>query len=490
MSAISSKDILVNATIKGTAWVYLSTYSAKLMVFISMTVLARLLTKEDFGVAGYALLSMSFIEIMQGLGIRQALVYHNKEKERTNTAFWLGLGVSLVLLMFALLIAAPIAGWWFNDPRAVYVTRVLALSLPISSLGLVHNALLRKRLAFKRQFIPEFSRAFSKGLTSIGLALLGWGVWSLIIGQLTGVFISVIMLWTVVKWRPTLNFCRTHVRPLLTYGSHIVYNNALSTLLANLDYLLIGHYMGAAALGVYTLAFRIPQLIIMQFSGIIGKVIFPVYVTMRDDKKSLNRGFILTLQYVNLVTVPAGLGLALISKPVVLVFFGEKWIEAIPVMTAIALYTLLRAIVFNIGNIYKALGKPDLLAKIKLWQTIIFVPAIWWVAAEIGTTLAVAWVQVALAFLATIVKLIIAANILDTAYKTILTSLRPTILAGALMAIAVLTTLRPAANLPPLVQMIASITVGGLIYGAAIWWLQRPLIIQAGTSLRTALNRK
>jgi PST family polysaccharide transporter len=471
-------------------WVYVSKYSAKFVVLINTTILARLLSKEDFGIAGYALLALSFIEFIEGLGIRQALIYYDENDERNNTGFWLGLVVGLTLLSIAIFLVAPLAGWFFKEPIAVPVTRAMAFSMPISSLALVHSALLEKRLAFKRQVWPELSNAIGKGLVSISMALLGFGAWSLIFGQLAGAGFNVIAFWIVIRWRPALQFERKYVRQLVSYGSQIIYNSALSTLLVNFDYLLVGRILGAAALGVYTLAFRIPELIIKQFSAVIGKVVFPVYATMRDDIEAMKRGFLLTMKYVNLVTVPMGLGLALVSRPAVLVIFGDKWVEGIPVMAAISIYSMLRAMVFNVGDLYKALGRPDYLVKIHIGQAILSLPALWWAATIPGTITAVAWMQVALIFSAGLIKLIIASRILNTPLSNILGALRPSLIAGGFMAVAVLGAMQFTIQTAPIIQLGVSILVGGVFYFSALWLLQRAVVIEVVDRVRIALSPK
>ena len=183
--------------------------------------------------------------------------------------------------------------------------------------------------------------------------------WSLIIGQIIGVAVNVIVLWIVVPFRPRLKFEQSMVRQLLSYGGNIVAVDALGILLLNSDYLIIGRYFNAAALGVYTLAFRIPDLLINQFNLIIARVVFPAYSKLRDDPEALRRSFLKTMRFVSLVTVPIGIGIALTAEPFILVAFGEKWRDAIPVVPAIATYTLLRSLTFNIGDVYKAQGRPS-----------------------------------------------------------------------------------------------------------------------------------
>ena len=102
----------------------------------------------------------------------------------------------------------------------------------------------------------------------------------------------------------------------------IVSNRCLGTFLSNLDFLLIGRFIGTTALGLYTLAFRLPALLIIGFSDLIGRVTFPVYTRVRNDTDKLTRGFLTTTKYVNIVTMPLGVGLALVASPFVMVVFS------------------------------------------------------------------------------------------------------------------------------------------------------------------------
>ena len=213
---------LVQRAVKGTMWVYISTYSGKFLVFLSTIILARILIQEDFGVAGYALVVIGFVEVLRGMGIQAALIYFKRDADRINTAFWLSLLVGIGLFLLTWFVVAPLAGWFFQDSRAVQVTRLLGLTFPISALAIVHDSLLRKELAYKRRFVPEFMRNFGKGIVAIVLALLGLGYWSLIAGQIAAAVIAFVVLWIMVPWRPSLNFKRQHASGLLRYGTNIV----------------------------------------------------------------------------------------------------------------------------------------------------------------------------------------------------------------------------------------------------------------------------
>jgi O-antigen/teichoic acid export membrane protein len=144
--------------IHGTAWRYLTFFGGKLMVFISTIVLARLLAKDDFGLVGYAITTISFLDVVSDFGIGAALVYFPDHKRRASTAFWLNLIVRTLLFVVSWFIA-PLAGVYFRDDRVTEVTRALALTFPIDALGDIHGWMLRKRLDFGRTIIPDFLSA-------------------------------------------------------------------------------------------------------------------------------------------------------------------------------------------------------------------------------------------------------------------------------------------------------------------------------------------
>lgn len=486
---MTQHENLAVKTIRGTFWTYASAYLGKLLGFIATTILAWLLTKEDFGVAGYAIVVIAFLDVLNDLGVGMALIYHRKDAEASDTAFWLSLAGGVVLFVLTWL-GAPLVGAFFHDTRAVPLTRALSLIFPLSGLYNVHGSLLQKDLRFGRKFIPDTVQSATKGLISIVLALLGFGAWSLVWGQVGGTLISVGVYWWVYPWRPTFHFARRMAVTLLSYGMGAILVNLLGIFLLNVDYLFVGRYLGAVALGVYTLAFRVPELLIKQLCGMLGKVIFPVYTKMREDSQALEQAFLATMRYVTLITVPLGLGLALTAQPFVLTFFSAKWAEAIPVMRAISIYSLILSLTFNAGDIFKAQGRLKVLTNLSLVRIAMLTPALWWAVAKAGTITAVGWVQAAVALIATLINLAIIGRMFRTSWGDMFSAFRPAAIGGALMSAAVWGALLLSAGALPIVRLAFAVILGGLIYGGSLWWLQRPLVNETRLLLQAALARR
>ena len=454
-------------TLKGTAWSYLSVYTGKFLVFVSTIILARLLTKSDFGVVGYAFIVTSFLDALEGLGIGSSLIYHKEEPDTANTAFWLGLVMGIGLFIFTWL-SAPLIGNYFNDPRAVPVVRAMVLVYPISSLGSINVTYLAKNLNFRKKFIPEIVYAASKGIISVGLAFLGFGYWSLVWGQVVSNAIMVAVSRIVYPWNPEYRFSKKVAKSLLKYGLNIVALDSLANLLNNADYLLIGHYLGAEALGVYTLGFRVPDMVLTQFARIVSDVTFPVYVKLKDQVDALNRGFKKSLEYVSLATVPLGIGIALVAKPMVIALFTEKWVEAIPVVRAIAIYAMLLSLFRNAGSFYKAQGKPEILTYLTLIRLTLLLPTLWFVVTKLKSIEAVGWVQAFIAFLSGVISLIVASKIFKLKLSEILSQFLPAATSGALMAAACLAVQFLAQDMSPWLQLGMVTLTGGAVYAGSL----------------------
>lgn len=482
------KPNLNKSIIQGAFWTYNAFYGSKFLVLISTIILARLLTKEDFGIVGYALLILSFMSVMEDLGIGKALIYHRDDPEAAHTAFWLGLATGIVLFCATWFIA-PLAADFFNDQRIIPITRVLGLTFPLFALGNVHKSLLEKNLQFKNTFGPEVAKMGSKGVVSIILAALNFGAWSLAFGHLAGTFVSTIVYWRVLPWRPALRFSQRHVRPLLSYGGSLVLVSAMAMISTNADYLFVGRYLGAAALGVYTLAYRIPEMVILQISKVVAKVLFPAYTKIREDSAALQQAFLSTIRYISIITIPLGVGMALVAEPMVLTLFTEKWAEAIPVVQAISIYTLLFSLAANAGSVHKAQGRTFLMTKLSGLRTIVLLPALWWATQGPGTIAAVGWTQATIALFSATLNLVVAARMINVPLIAIAETLWPALISSLSMAPVVLAVLFVTASMPSFVQLIAAVMSGIIVYALMITWLQQQLVIQMGRTVRAVLLR-
>jgi len=480
---------LARSALRGTAWTGVSQLSGKLLFFVSTLLLARLLARDDFGVAAYAITVITFFSAIPALGLGPALIYHDDSDEVLSTGFWLGLagGCACFVLLWAL---APWSNLVFDDPRAVDVTRALALVFPIEALRNVHATVLRKRLDFKRRFVPELLQSIAKGGVAIALALAGFGYWSLIWGSVAASLVSVPAYWLAVRWRPQLRFDGPTARRLLPFGGHIVAVNLLGAFVRNLDYVLVGRLLGAATLGVYVLAFRIPDLLIRNFSTMFGQVLLPVYARVKGDRVAVREAFLATTSYVFALTAPVALGLSLVAEPLVLTAFTEKWAEVVPVIPPICLYALCASVSFNMGDLYKAMGRPDVLMRLSLLRAVLIVPALVYAAAWVGSATAVAWAQAVVAVVAMAANFVVAGALFEMPIRAAVARLVPVLGACAVMSGITLAVASATVGASPFARLLACTAAGAPAYLLALRLLAREFFETGVFTMRDALARR
>ena len=481
---MSSNASLSRVAVSSTFWAYFSFVGGKLLTFVSTVILARLLIPSEFGLMGYCMIAIQYLDLLTTFGLDAALIArHDKLEQAANANFVIGL-VSGTLLYGITWLIAPIIASFFNEPAVTELLRIVALILPLSGLGIVPGALLQRELRFRAKIIPDLVRNFTKGLVSVVLALQGAGVWSLVAGQIAGEFITTVLLWIMARWRPTRNFDRKFFRVSLGFRAHIFLASISCTLLANVDYLFVGRILGAAALGIYIQGYRIPELIIKNFNVVVARVSFPMLARIQNDMERIRRVYLKYISYIALFAFPAGIGLAAISEPLILTLYTEKWAAMIPVLRLIAIALAISAIGHAPGVVYKAIGRPGILNKAAMIK-VPFAILVLWLGTRWGIV-GVAIAQIAVAICNAIVDTSFVCHILKVSVIDILRSISPALLSALCMG-AILIATNILMQPHGLLGIGLLIIIGGLAFTAALYITHRQTIVQAQRIVLSAL---
>jgi len=344
MSITKHNEKLTKQTAHGVFWNYFSYFLSKIFALITLAILAHLLNKDDFGIVAAATIVTSFLYVFKDLGLELALIRRKENiEEASNTVFTLNcvMGLMLSLLIFSI---APLVSTYFDEPELRSVLSWLGISFFINALGSVHIVLLKRELDFRRKFFPDIGAALIKGIISISMAVNGFGVWSLVVGQLAGSVVGVIIIWRIFPWRPELTFNKSLAYSMFQFGGAIIGMNILAIMIGNLPLLIIGKTCGMAMLGVFLLAYRLPEILVMGNLSILAAVTFPAFSKIQDSRTKLNHGFLATVRLVSMMVIPICLGLIIAAEPIIIVLFGYQWLDAIPIMQALALYVWLGSI--------------------------------------------------------------------------------------------------------------------------------------------------
>jgi PST family polysaccharide transporter len=423
------EDSGIGRTALNVLWVVLATMAGRLLSLAALAALARLLTPSDFGLLAFALVYITYAETVGDLGAGMALIYWpGRREDAAQVAFALNVGMGLAWFALTLAVAPAVAGF-FGNPSGADVLRALAWSFPLKALGNTHDALCQKDLRFKARALPELGLAAAKGLVAVALAAAGFGVWSLVWGQLAGTALWTALLWRVVPWRPDRRWPEGLLGPMLAYGRGMVAVNVLAAVVHHADLVVVGRMLGATALGLYHVAYKVPEMTITVVMWAVSRVLFPAMSRARAEGRSSIETYLAALRYSSLLTVPAAVALPLLAEPLVHMLFGKPWTGAAPVLSALAAYAGLRSLGTQAGDVLKAAGRPDVLAGLGLARALVLIPAL--VLAARSGAVAVALVMAGVAGLAAIANVGVAARIAQVPLRGVASALRGGLVTGA-----------------------------------------------------------
>lgn len=456
---------------RGILWNFLTFGFGKLVLLITTSILARLLTKDDFGQVSIAVVAINYLSVIKDLGLGVALIQRRGEvNEAADTVFTINIILGFLISALIIPLAPPIASY-FHDPRVISVLRWLGVSFAINALGSVHMIWLLRELDYRRKFIPDMGNTIIKGIVSIAMAFTGFGVWSLVFGQIAGAITSVILVWIIFPWRPRLMINRNIAGQMMKFGASIIGGDTLSAIIDNVDYIIVGRVFGLVQLGVYTLAYRLPELLLIGNLWILGDIAFPAFSSIQDKPDEMRQGFLSSVRIVELIATPISLGLIIAAEPIIRVIFGNQWLDAVPILRVLAAYAWVYSIGFHVGGIYKAVGRPDILLNLSLFTIIILIPSLL-IGSGFGI-IGVAWGHLIAVLIRRTVSLTVATRIIKITVQEIFSQLMPSLRAGLVMVFVTLPVLYGTANLGAFMQLVLIVLTGAISYLGIAWWTEK-----------------
>ena len=290
-------------------------------------------------------------------------------EEDYSSVFYLSMFVAGILYT-VLFFIAPVVADFYKIKELILILRVLSLTLFIGAVTSIQNAIVARKMQFKKLFKSSLGAMIISGVIGIIMAYKGYGVWALVYQQLINQLLITMILWSTVKWRPKCCFSFKRIRVLFSYGGKLLASALLDTLYMNLRSLIIGKVYSPSTLGFYNRGNQFPQIIVTNINGSITSVLLPAMSAEQDDKvrvKQIMRRAIVTSSF---IIFPMMIGLAVISKPLVILLLTEKWLPCVPfVWIFCASYSLWPIHTANLQAI-NALGRSDIFLKLEIIKKI------------------------------------------------------------------------------------------------------------------------
>lgn len=448
--------------------------------FVTLVVLARLLSPSDFGLMGMIMVVIGFAQAFADMGISNAIIHRqDATRNQLSSLYWLNI-IAGIIVFFVVCASAPLIVGFYHEPRLhnlLYLTAVIFLIIPF---GQQFQILLQKELRFERLAKIEIATSVVNSAIAIVLAFSGFGVYSLIWGQLAGTSSKVLMLLNVGwrNWRPGFHFSKRDLKGYLSFGLYQMGERTINYLNSNLDYLLIGSMLGAKSLGYYTLAYNLIIRPSSLINPVITKVAFPVFSRMQNETNRLKKGYLKVLQLLSTVNFPMMAGLAVVAPIAVPVIFGEQWLPSIILIQILTIVGLLRSTGNPVGSLLLSKGRADLGFKWNLALAITQIPGLY-LGAKLGGTVGVAIAFAALQCLYAILNYLVLIRILlGPCLREYITSMWHSLWMSAVMAVAVFGISIFLKGHSLVLSLIAQILVGIFIYCTLIICSQKTLLLE------------
>lgn len=382
----------------GLLWSVLALVGTKLLGFVSILVLARLLAPGEFGTLAAVVTFLAFLQLGSDLGMQAAVVYEQEHgiSRRVHIAFTLNMGLVVVLTAVGLVLAGPLASF-LGSPDASGLFRLAMLNLLLMGLGNVHDGLLLRDMAFSRRIRPQLAQSAVQAVVSIALALVLRDATALVVGMLAGTAAWVVVQWRMSPFRPRFAYDRRIAREMLGYGGAAAILEVTALVASRADAVVIGNVLGSTALGLYAMAFRLPELVLSNVTWTVSAVAFPALARQRS--RGLQDATVQLCRYLSLYTLPVAALLMVLADPIVATLFSDRWQAAAPLLVAVAATLAVQTLVFPLGDAAKALGHQRTMVAINVIHVpILYVAMV--LASDAGLQ-AVAWAGASVSLLHT-----------------------------------------------------------------------------------------
>jgi len=354
---------LKNTSLKQVKWVSFGRVLPKIFSPITTILMVGVFTPSDYGVVGICSAFISFINLLQGLGLDDIIIKDQElTDEKITTAFWFNLAVS-VFFYILLLAASPLIAYVYHNEELKKYLPVLGFNLILNTIGFVPWALLRKKLEFKKLFFINFAPLIISLCVTIPLGYLKYGPWAIVTGSVTLTLLTNIYFVIQSKWRPSFVFMKSEIKKNLKFGKFVIFERIQEYLYANIDIFLIGFFIDLRTLGIYTLAKSWSWLIFGMVTSPMTEILYPAFQKFSNDTKKMGKQFLEVERRMFFMTVPIFLIICAFASKTIAVIFPVRWAEAGLVLAFLIVGDGISKNFSLQRDLFKLIGRPDIYPK-------------------------------------------------------------------------------------------------------------------------------
>jgi O-antigen/teichoic acid export membrane protein len=350
----------------GFLWSFIQQFSMLGVNFGVSIFMARLLLPSEFGLMGMIYVFFTIGNVLLDAGLAQSLIRtQDLDDEDYSTVFYFNILIAVVLY-FILFFTAPLVANFYNQPILISLIRVYAIIFIIGAFTTVQNAILVKKMEFKKLLLLSLPATIIGGASGIYFAYNGYGVWSLVYNTIVTTFLTGLFLWVFSSWTPIAKFNKSKFLKHFNFGYKLSLTNLIDAIFGNIYQIVLGRFFLPQTVGYYARSESMKNMAVGSITTTLTKVSFPLLANIQNDKERLSEIYRKILQTVIFITAPVLIAMVVLAEPIFIFLFTAKWVDAVPYFQIICIGAILKPInSYNI-NLFAIIGRSDIILKLEL----------------------------------------------------------------------------------------------------------------------------
>jgi O-antigen/teichoic acid export membrane protein len=341
-------------------------------------ILARLLTPEAFGIFGIAWMTIEALTAISNFNLKNLLItlpFDQKGlRNRWLDGVWLMEIMRGTLVFIAVWALASLASSFYGTPDLYPLLIMSGFAIFIAGFTNSAFTLYEREIEYKRIVIFELLVALTGFCTTIGLTFWRRDATVFVWGMISANLFKVVMSFIWHHYRPTWRFDKEILKKCLGYGKYFLIIGFLTYITTQFDNLVLGKYMGLANLGIYLVSYKLAMMPVDLMSQVVNRVALPAYAKLyRDDPGNCFEKWSTNFICLGWVFAASSIALCVGGDYFISLIYGPKWVPPMGVFYTLIGAGLFRGLVHISVSMVLAVNRPDIDAKAKIVETVVFV---------------------------------------------------------------------------------------------------------------------
>ncbi|HEX3437502.1 MAG TPA: lipopolysaccharide biosynthesis protein [Pseudacidobacterium sp.] len=361
---------LLHRTARGTVWLALMRVAEKSMALIRTLALARLLSPAEFGLFGIAVIAMNALDLFSVVGLKAAVIQKKQEMREDLDTAWTVLLIQALVNTLLLCATSELVAHFFHQPRAALLIRTFSAAVLLEGFVNIGIVYFDRDLRFLKQCQFVLTSAACDLAVALVVAYLTRSVFALAAGTIAGKIVRVTSSYLMQSYRPRFRIKKDNFSTLFRFGKWMFLSTMLQFVLFQGDNIFVGRVLGAAALGLYSVAFSIGNLTRTDIGIILQRALFPALARLQNDRVAGRAAYLKVTKATTMLVMPISCGIGLMASDFVHVTLGPAWLGAINALRMLSVAGLFNALMGNAGVMLRSKGDADAAVVGEIWYLI------------------------------------------------------------------------------------------------------------------------